>query len=95
MSSVGKPSNAAADQAFQRLAKDLVRKSGADRCHGCGRRLISGDRTTIGYDPQRHGLIVADCCRDKIAVAIGGGLYLAATDAPASWLATVPERSRA
>jgi hypothetical protein len=85
------------DDAFRRqVARANAAGGGADRCHGCGRVLASGTTTVLfGTDRRNRPLAVAECCHRRLTVILGYGVYLAAADAPAEWLAEVPARGSA
>jgi hypothetical protein len=83
-------------RAFRRLVlKANAKHGGGDRCHGCGRPLWSPEETIVGHDAAGRCLVVARCCKSKIAVVLGIGWYIAVRDAPADWLAAVPARGSA
>jgi hypothetical protein len=63
------------------------RHGGAAICHGCKRPLASGEITLFGYDHTGAGIVVAvKCCGGLLKIALGYGCWVAAQDAPASWL---------
>lgn len=85
-----------ADDAFRRLIERAnARGGGGDHCHGCGRALASGESTAVGTDRRGNPRVMARCCVGRLSVIVGFGVYLAAADAPAEWLAAVPAEGMA
>ena len=62
---------------FRRFIERVTRQGGADRCHGCGRTLSSGEVTLTGAGADGRGLTVAGCCDDRI-VGLALGVYVTA-----------------
>ena len=76
-------------QVRRRIERANRKFGGGDRCHGCGRHLRSGELTLIGHDPRDDLMVVGTCCGRRLLDLIGIGMWLAARDVQASWLASL------
>jgi hypothetical protein len=83
------------EQQFRKLIKKLTDRHGADRCHGCGRMLESGEPTVTSYNASGRFMTAAGCCHHEIMTAIAVGVYFDAKDTPAEWLRHAEPRGRA
>ena len=89
----GRPRTAKSSAAarFVALVKRANRAHGGGGiCHACKRPLQSGEPTLVGRDRAGTALVVAvRCCPGRLRSLLGCGLFLAARDLPAPWLADV------
>ena len=69
---------------------------GAEVCHGCRRKLKSGEMEYIGLARKRgHLMVVAGCCRHLLKSLVGFSVWYSAAEMPAKWLGVIPPKGRA
>jgi hypothetical protein len=84
--------------ALRREVEKANRKfGGAEVCHGCRRRLKSGEMNWVGRTSRKGGrvMVVANCCRGRLKVLVGFAIWYAMADAPAAWLNAIPPKGNA
>jgi hypothetical protein len=91
-----RPNTPEAARFRQQVERANRRYGGAEVCHGCKRKLKSGELEYIGLARKRgHLMVVAGCCQHLLKILVGFGVWHSAADTPAEWLDVIPPRGRA